>query len=276
MRQLIYSVLLLLTCVVIVPLPGDAQSVSGNISSEAVRFDAAIASLHEYPNLRDHFVQTRGDLEREYADAIARGDRVDAAAASALIAHNTRNALLAAIEAETDPVELAELEAILTFSIIADGSNDDIELEREICAAGNIQQWAEDFASREIQFPEPADHCQGIMGQIAVRELLPSIYDLIAGDDFSGDDVWINIRHAAGQNLATYQHPNGQVRGLGCSLAYDAGFRYGFENPPDPLPQLTDEQVDQVPGRCFENSTASTYDGLVVGAIDGQSAWRGR
>ncbi|RAH96062.1 hypothetical protein DLJ53_33480 [Acuticoccus sediminis] len=66
---------------------------------------------------------------------------------------------------------------------------------------------------------------------------------------------------------------NGKTHGLSCALAFEAGYRFGTENPDkDPAPNMPDEQVQALVQQCLvSGSTLPRTAGVVAGAKRAQA-----
>lgn len=66
---------------------------------------------------------------------------------------------------------------------------------------------------------------------------------------------------------------NGKTHGLSCALAFEAGYRFGTENPDkDPAPNMPDEQVQAFVQQCLvSGSTLPRTAGVIAGVKRAQA-----
>ena len=119
--------------------------------------------------------------------------------------------------------------------------------------------------------------CETAADEAARRDIFDGLYELYQPNNPRG--AWEKIMQQALNNSTdtgipiTYGANKGRNHALTCSLAFEAGYRFGTENPTkDPAPQATPEAIAAGVKQCLrEGSTLSRRDGLVLGTKRAQA-----
>ena len=116
-----------------------------------------------------------------------------------------------------------------------------------------------------------AEVCQFAVAEAARRGIFDGLYERFypanprAAYEHIVQQAWNNKGDT--EIPITHGTNQGKTHGLSCALAFEAGYRFGTENPDkDPAPTVDMETIRAAVPECLrEGSTVSSRDGLVVG-----------
>lgn len=151
------------------------------------------------------------------------------------------------------------------FSLAGDS---DLRAARRVCAAGMMNEAVNSTRAEGLPASEPHEICLGALKETAKRGALTNLYVSLEPD--APAQEWQNIAHAALANVDQYTNARGETKTLHCTLAFDAGYVEGVNNPSQWQLAIDRDSLTETIAACFLGKKTQSLHAFAAGAYQAQ------